>query len=250
MSAEIPLTGGRSRAGVVRVSDTVRRPLTERSPYVHAVLRRLERAGAVGSPRLLGTDDRGREVLSYLEGRTGHGLGRLDDATLTRLVVLVRGLHDALAGSPEAGLAETVCHHDLAPWNLVLRDGVPVGFIDFDGVAPGRRCDDVAYLLWTFLDVGDSAWPVAEQARLMRLCCDAYADAGSDRVRIHAQVLPAMLRAQARILRFRCDQARSDSDPDVAEFASVRAEEIVAAMAWLRTGRAQVQAVLTGCAPT
>jgi len=37
---------------------------------VHAVLRHLERAGFDGAPRVLGFDDRGREVLTFLDGNT------------------------------------------------------------------------------------------------------------------------------------------------------------------------------------
>ncbi|MFF1916255.1 hypothetical protein ACFVYE_32640 [Streptomyces sp. NPDC058239] len=38
---EIPLTGGRITKGVVRVGDTVRRPVGPHSPFVHRLLRHL-----------------------------------------------------------------------------------------------------------------------------------------------------------------------------------------------------------------
>lgn len=36
-----------------------------------------------------------------------------------------------------------------------MNDCGEVGFIDFDDARPGRAEEDVAYLLWTFLGLGD-----------------------------------------------------------------------------------------------
>lgn len=61
---EVPLEGGRVNVGgVVRVGDTVRRPLRENSPFVHELLLQLERAGFDGAPRFLG---RRLEDVGYL----------------------------------------------------------------------------------------------------------------------------------------------------------------------------------------
>ena len=61
--AEEPLSGGRTRDGVVRIGTTVRRPLTAGSPYVHAVLRRDEYVD--GQPPRSGADLHG-ELLAGL----------------------------------------------------------------------------------------------------------------------------------------------------------------------------------------
>jgi hypothetical protein len=53
---------------VVRVGDTVRRPTGPWSPAVHALLRHVESVGFDGAPRFLDVDERGREVLSYVDG--------------------------------------------------------------------------------------------------------------------------------------------------------------------------------------
>jgi hypothetical protein len=66
--AEIPLVGGDVTEGLVRVGDTVRRPVGPHSPLVHALLAHLESADFEGAPRFLGIDRSGREVLSYIDG--------------------------------------------------------------------------------------------------------------------------------------------------------------------------------------
>ena len=58
---EIPLIGGNTST-VVRVGDTVRRNVGPWTPAVHALLRHLEYIGFTGAPRVLGLDERGREV--------------------------------------------------------------------------------------------------------------------------------------------------------------------------------------------
>ena len=65
---EQALAGGRQTQGITRVGQTVRRALHERSDYVHALLRHLGAVGFDGAPRLLGIDEQGREVLTYLPG--------------------------------------------------------------------------------------------------------------------------------------------------------------------------------------
>ena len=52
--------------GVVRIGDTVRRPVGRWTPAVHSLLRHLEKVGFEGAPRVLGIDEKGREVLTYL----------------------------------------------------------------------------------------------------------------------------------------------------------------------------------------
>ena len=66
---EVPFADG-NVSSVVRVGDTVRRGTGPWTPTVHALLRHLERVGFEGAPRVLGIDERGREVLSFVPGVT------------------------------------------------------------------------------------------------------------------------------------------------------------------------------------
>ena len=67
---EIPLHGG-NVSTVSRLGDTVRRNTGPWTPAVHALLNHLQWVGFTGSPHVLGVDERGREVLSYLDGECG-----------------------------------------------------------------------------------------------------------------------------------------------------------------------------------
>jgi len=68
---EVPLQAGPTNAGlVIRVGDTVRRPLRPTSLATKALLDHLEGTSVFDSaPRYLGVDDCGREVLSFIPGQ-------------------------------------------------------------------------------------------------------------------------------------------------------------------------------------
>jgi hypothetical protein len=172
---EVPLTGGRVTAGVVLVEETVRRPLGPRSSFVHALLALLEGAGFEAAPRLLGVDEQGREILSYIPGTVPLDLQPdHPDKTLGAAGRLIRRFHDATAGSALAGAEEVVCHNDLSPCNFVFRDDLPVGLIDFDAAAPGPRRRDLGYALFLWLNLGTDGPDVTEQLRRARVLLDAY----------------------------------------------------------------------------
>ena len=77
MSDEVPLGGGSSVDGVVRVGDTVRRPPTHATQLMRDVLVHLADVGFDAAPRWLGLDERGRDVLTFLEGDTFSDTRRL-----------------------------------------------------------------------------------------------------------------------------------------------------------------------------
>lgn len=143
---------------VVRVGDTVRRPSA--GAAVHALLDHLEQVGFAYSPRLLGVDQHGREVLSYLHGSSGrHGWAHVvSDGGLRAFAQLLRAYHDAVtdfaatvhtwaleARPPLPG--EIVCHGDFGPWNVVWDAGRPVGLLDFDLAGPAPALTDVTHAL-------------------------------------------------------------------------------------------------------
>lgn len=162
------LSGGINR--VVRVGDTVRRPVGFWSASVHELLLYLEHAGFPGAPRFLGIDSDGRECLSLVGGEpVSYG----DESLLQSAAQLLRSYHDLVAGwSPPAaawqvapvdlGAPEVICHNDLAPWNILSRDGRAIAFVDWDTAAPGPRMWDLAYLAYRLIPLA-----APENLRLM-----------------------------------------------------------------------------------
>ena len=155
----VPLPGGVANQGlVIRVGDTVRRPLRRTSPATHALFRHLEDVGFTGAPRFLGIDAQEREVLSYIPGTTvlpPYPDWAFTDEALVSVARLLREYHRAVAGfdpaahdwpasPPEPFTGELVSHNDLNLDNVVFRDGRAVGLIDFDLASPGSRLWDVA----------------------------------------------------------------------------------------------------------
>jgi hypothetical protein len=179
--SEERLPGGFVTA-VVRVGDTVRRSPPPGAPFVRALLRWFERHGWDGAPRFLGTDDQGRDVLSFIDGhvawQSAQPAAVSSPDSLAQVARLVRQFHDLTAATPLAGGQEVVCHNDLSPKNTVYRDGgtglAPVAFLDWDIAAPGARRHDVAHVCWQYLDLGPRITDPVLAGRRMRLICDAY----------------------------------------------------------------------------
>jgi hypothetical protein len=131
------------------------------SATVHELLRHLADVGFPYSPRILGIDGAGREVLSYIAGDSGPSgwAPVVDEAGLAAMGRLLREYHDAVRGFQPGGDAvwaahvgaphdgEVVCHGDFGPWNLVWQGTQPVGILDWDYARPRRSVHDIAYAL-------------------------------------------------------------------------------------------------------
>ena len=171
------------------------------------VLRRVEAAGATWAPRARGIDD-GYEVLSWLDGDTPTDATEID---LDALVRMVRELHD-LTAPLAAGFvdgAECLIHDDLQPRNVVVRDGRPVGLIDWEQARPGRRIEDVADLCWSFVEPVPGSDPV-EIGRRWRGVLDTY---GLDDPADRAAIVPTALARMAGVRRRHRPARRGGLDP-------------------------------------
>jgi hypothetical protein len=192
---ETLLYGG-NVTGAARVGQTVRRVTGRWSTTVHDLLRHLEASGFTGAPRFVGIDEQGREILTFIKGEVGHyplPRSMWSDESLVAAAHFLRRYHDATVSYippadavwqfiyPDRQQHEIICHGDVAPYNLVYRDGKPHALIDFDTAGPGPRLWDLAYAAYRFVplssaqdmrDLGLSD-PVIQGPRL-RLFCQAY----------------------------------------------------------------------------
>jgi len=218
--ADEMLPGGRS-GGAVRRGHFVIRPGGPWTPSVHEVLRHLEHAEFPGAPRVVGYDEHGRELLTYLSGRTvGVALPWPNwvwsDEAVTQVGQWLRQLHDATASfvppansiwfagqSWKPGLI--IGHHDVAPYNAVFADTGLVGFVDWDTAGPSSRELDLAFaaLSWVPLYPRHVVEPQGfiahdDRARRFHLLLDAYGylgdrtvfrDAIAGRARVNAAVI-------------------------------------------------------------
>ena len=225
------LPGGNA-GGAVLVDGTVRRPTGPWTPAVHALLAHLQARGFTGAPGVLGVDDRGREVLTYLPGAT-IGTTRPwpgwvhSEAALVQVGTWLRRYHDATADFvPPPGAVwrttsrawrpgDIVGQGDAAPYNAVWQRGAAagelVGFIDWDFAAPCPPLWDLAFVAFSWVPLHARDVVAAEgftdldaRPRRLRLLLGAYGytgsvaavlEAGHARVEDHARGLRALARA-------------------------------------------------------
>ena len=255
-----------TRTEVRRIGDIVVRSSGPWSRSVQALLRHLEAAGFAGAPRVVGEgfDAHGRELLSYLEGELVHPHSWTDDG-IVELGRLVRRLHDTSVGftppddatwqpwftrsdAPDAVYG----HGDLGPWNIVARDGLPVGFIDWEFAGPVDRLDEVAQVAWLNAQLHDddiaerNQLPSAEErAHQLGLFVDAYGLSESDRTQLVTRMVDHAVRdagnelSQAGGLKMAKAPTRPE-DPGWAVAWRVRSA------AWLVAHRRLLEAAVRG----
>lgn len=224
---EIPLQGGESTDTVVRIGNTVRRSIGKNAQLVHALLQDLENANYRYAPRYLGMDEKGREILSYIEGDVPRGIS-FSMEQLIACAKMLRAFHDAASLSDLCGQEETICHSDFAPWNLIFHHSVPVGIIDFDDCRPGKRIEDVAYFLWTFLDLGNPEIDTAEQLKKMTALCESY------QLDPTQNLSEALLTQQERILVFRQAIVLNETNVEKRVFSAGAVKRIQDAIEWVK----------------
>jgi len=250
-------------AGVVRVGDTVRRPARRSSSAARALLLHLEAVGFEGAPRFLGVDEAGRDVLTFVEGDVPlppYPSWALTDEALDSLGGLLRRFHDATAtfdqtsvtgwsdewSDPEGG--PVVCHNDLFPENVVLRDGRVVAFIDFAEAAPGRRLWDLAIACeeWAPLHAPGARLHHPDRldgVRRAGLLARAYG-LGPERA---AELVDVIGQERARELAYVRAQAAAGREPWASHWAQTHGEDRAAADdAWLSDNRAALVRAVSG----
>lgn len=220
MTEEI-LKGGQSTELVVKIGNTVHRSPHENSEFIHKLLLLLESKKYAYSPRFLGMDEQNREILTFIDGEVIND--DLDDDQLKDVVKMLRAFHDATAGSELTGNMEVISHSDLAPWNTIIKNNKIVGFIDFDGAKPGNRVDDLAYMLWTFLDLGPDK-DIDSMSIQIKMLCDEYGFSDGK------CLVDAILEQQRRVIHIREEMIKKGSN---LEFNNDRITLIRSQIEWV-----------------
>lgn len=234
---ETPFSGGHSTSGVVKVGETVHRPVNTNSEFTRSLLMLLEKKNYPFSPRFLGMDEQGREILTYIDGSIGRGDFEWSEVQLLTIVRMIKQFHDATEGSDLAGDKEIVCHNDLAPWNTVLKDNKPLAFIDFDDCTPGNRIDDFAYFLWTFLELG-SEKSADFQVKRIKLLFDEYG------MFTAKEVIDSILNQQNIILLKRIFLSQNASSEEDRAFSKERIGKIESEIRWVELNREEIEKYL------
>jgi hypothetical protein len=205
-----PMPAGDVTEGVVRVGGTIRRLHQPQSLAVAEYLDWLEETGFGGSPRFLGRDEHGRDVLTFLPGECAGAQPAAwvqSEDLLVSVAQLLRRLHQASAGfrprdhpfpprpvrpdNPDSGAPELVCHLDVTPQNVVVRGGLAVALVDFDLAGPATAFQDSfnTAMHWTpLLDPADlwPGWEGTDPFRRLRIFADAYGWSDEERRRLPA----------------------------------------------------------------
>jgi len=189
------LTGG-SRTLVHRRGDVVIRDTGPWTPAVHLLLRHLEQVGFDAAPRLVGSglDASGRETLTFIEGEFIQP-GPWTTEGAAALGRLLRELHQATStfhppagavwfpwhGRDLGGPVKVIGHCDVAPWNIVARQRMPVALIDWETAGPVDPLVELAQLCWLNAKLHDDVVaeleglpPAADRARHLAAIVDGY----------------------------------------------------------------------------
>lgn len=146
---------------IFRRGEVLYRPAHYWTSAVHGLLNYLESVDFPYSPRVLGIDNEGHELLTFLPGESGvagwHKI--ISDDGLAKYARLLRSYHDAVKDyKPEhsaqwayvtggVGAGELICHGDFGPWNIVWQADEPVGILDWDMAIPALPEYDILYAL-------------------------------------------------------------------------------------------------------
>ncbi len=234
----IRLTGGRSTQSVIRTGNAVHRTLPGNYSFSHKLLLHLEQNGFHEAPKFLGISDENQEVLSYIDGDVPMGV-KLTPGQVSQCIKMLRRLHDAASTFDLLNDSETICHNDFSPWNVIFKNDKPVGIIDFDDCKPGSRIEDVAYFLWTFLDLGIAEESHESQIKLIGALCRDYGLSN------WSDLPEAILFQQIRILKFRRNIVATEKDEDKRKFSAHKIREIERSIDWVRENRQNIQQELT-----
>jgi hypothetical protein len=189
------MPGGVANAGqVIRQGNSVLRPSNPNSISIHAFLSALRATGFNGASLPIEIQDDGRERLVFVEGDVPippYPQWAQSSDALASIALLLFEFHTASAlvtpqlstwsgelADPAGG--SIVCHNDVCMENVVFRDGIAIGLLDFDFAAPGRPLYDLAQFARMCVPIDDDmsaallGWQITDHPARMRVVTEVY----------------------------------------------------------------------------
>lgn len=217
------LDGGRN--GIYRKDKYVFRPAEIWTKDVHNYLKYLHSKGFTKVPYPVDINKDGLEQVSFVEGTVYNGLlpdWVKSDQALISFCTLIKQFHEigekyvrSLSGNerwmlPTRMPIETMCHGDLAPYNIVMEGDKAIGIIDFDTLHPGPRLWDIAYSLYRWIPLMSANNPEnfgseEDKQRRFDLFIKTYGITGIDNKRI----IQVVIKRLEYLIRFMEAEARN-----------------------------------------
>jgi Phosphotransferase enzyme family len=224
--------------GAWRIGGTVHRATGPWTPAVHALLGflapRLEHI-----PKVIGFDEQGREVLTFLPGQViDTDTELMTPGQIDSLVSWTRRFHEVVAGFgypgswryPRVPQASLIGHNDIAPYNVCFDGDDLAGVFDWDLAGPTTPVMELAFIAWNCIplwrDMGDET-----SAERIRRICSAYgsvqpaqiADAVPGRIQLMLDWIPQGAAAGDAGLRRLMSQGEPERSQATAPVISMRA---------------------------
>ncbi len=166
------LPGG-NVSSVRRFGDTVHRATGPWTPAVHALLDYLA-PRLPHIPKVLGFDDDGHEILTFLPGHVVNDDDALSPGQLVSLVTWTRQLHHEVAGFThpgpwrffDVGSPTLIGHNDIAPYNACFDGDELVGVFDWDLAGPSTALLELAFIAWNCVPLWTDIGPALAAQRL------------------------------------------------------------------------------------
>lgn len=233
---------------IIRIGDKVHRPTEFWQPAVRDLLNYLDSVNFPYSPKHFGVDDEDREVLSYIDGESGKKgwTNIINEDGLCSYAKLLRTYHEAVANykpSPslewangQKGLksGQIVCHGDFGPWNIVWKEGQPVGIVDWDLAHPNTPEYDILYALEYSAPFRDDEATnnhhhfksVPDRKRRIKIFLEAY---GTPMIKDVASKVAAM---QREVGKYEASLAKRGIQPQVDWVANGDLDEVEKRARW------------------
>jgi len=253
--AEKPLQFG-TVSNAVRIENTIHRDTGVWTPTIHALIAYLNENGFTEAPKVLGFDEKGREILSFLPGteasRPWPNILR-QSGGLYQAGRMLRRYHDIITnfkpsaeaewriGEVELKPGQIIRHGDLGPWNTIWQNDTLTGLIDWDFAQPGDRLEDLAQMAYYFIPLrSEEGWRKAgfekcpNFAERLNILVSSYGMYSVD------ELVGAVLVQQDQERKLVIKKAAQNIEPWITFMKRGDVEESLKDTAWLRAIKADI----------